>query len=79
MSLIFETDNFTIETPDKKPHIDRNDGGHIWIFPSSIKTFPLWESFAHSESTSSLVLQETINEIDGLNLKRGPALIAINF
>ena len=33
MSLIFETDNFTIETPDKKPHIDRNDGGHIWIFP----------------------------------------------
>ncbi len=33
MALIYETDNFTIETPGVKPHIDRNDGGHIWIHP----------------------------------------------
>lgn len=30
--IIFETPNFTIEAPDK-PHIDRNDGGHIIISP----------------------------------------------
>lgn len=30
--IIFETSNFIIEAPDK-PHIDRGDGGHIWILP----------------------------------------------
>jgi diadenosine tetraphosphate (Ap4A) HIT family hydrolase len=33
MSLIYETENFLIETLDSKPHIDRNDGGHILIVP----------------------------------------------
>ena len=32
MSLIYETDNFLVEAPEK-PHIDRNDGGHIIILP----------------------------------------------
>jgi diadenosine tetraphosphate (Ap4A) HIT family hydrolase len=32
MPTIFETDNFIIEAVDK-PHIDRNDGGHIKISP----------------------------------------------
>ncbi len=32
MTIIYETQNFTIETPTK-PHIDRNDGGHIIILP----------------------------------------------
>ncbi len=30
--LIYETDNFTIEAREK-PHISRQDGGHITIFP----------------------------------------------
>ncbi|MBP6882560.1 MAG: hypothetical protein KBC15_03330 [Candidatus Levybacteria bacterium] len=33
MAKIFETENFTIESPDEKPHITRLDGGHIWILP----------------------------------------------
>lgn len=32
MGIIYKTDNFIIESPSK-PHIDRNDGGHIWIMP----------------------------------------------
>lgn len=32
MSLIYETQNFIVEAPDR-PHIDRNDGGHIRIYP----------------------------------------------
>ena len=32
MALIFETENFLIEAPEK-PHIDRSDGGHIVIIP----------------------------------------------
>lgn len=32
MSLIYETKNFIVEAPDR-PHIDRNDGGHIRIYP----------------------------------------------
>ncbi len=32
MTLIFETIHFTIVAPDK-PHIDRNEGGHIIISP----------------------------------------------
>lgn len=33
MKHIFETENFRIEAWDPKPHIDRNDGGHIAILP----------------------------------------------
>lgn len=33
MTVIFETNNFSVETPNKKPHIDRQDGGHIVILP----------------------------------------------
>lgn len=29
---IYETDNFYIQAA-KNPHIDRNDGGHIYLFP----------------------------------------------
>ena len=32
MALIYETENFTVEAPDK-PHVDRDDGGHIKIVP----------------------------------------------
>ena len=32
MALIYETQNFIVEAPDK-PHVDRNDGGHIKILP----------------------------------------------
>jgi|SRR3989339_1177835 len=32
MSLIFETENFIVEAVDK-PHVDRDDGGHIKIAP----------------------------------------------
>jgi diadenosine tetraphosphate (Ap4A) HIT family hydrolase len=32
MALIYETENFLIETPES-PHIDRTDGGHIVITP----------------------------------------------
>lgn len=32
MSLIFETENFTVEAM-RTPHIDRDDGGHIIIIP----------------------------------------------
>lgn len=35
MALIFETEHFTIETPTQKPHIDREDGGHIFILPKA--------------------------------------------
>ena len=33
MALIYKNENFTVEAPDK-PHIDRNDGGHIKIYPN---------------------------------------------
>lgn len=33
MALIFETTNFRIETPSQKPHVGRDDGGHIMIVP----------------------------------------------
>jgi diadenosine tetraphosphate (Ap4A) HIT family hydrolase len=33
MIPIFETENFIIKAWDPKPHIDRNDGGHIAILP----------------------------------------------
>ena len=32
MNLIYKTKNFIVEAPGK-PHIDRNDGGHIKIYP----------------------------------------------
>lgn len=32
MTLIFETDNFIVDSVEK-PHLDRNDGGHIIISP----------------------------------------------
>jgi diadenosine tetraphosphate (Ap4A) HIT family hydrolase len=32
MALIYTTDNFVIAAPDQ-PHIDRDDGGHIIIYP----------------------------------------------
>ncbi|MFH0961910.1 MAG: hypothetical protein V1820_04465 [archaeon] len=32
MTLIYETENFAVEAPEK-PHIDRDDGGHIKILP----------------------------------------------
>jgi len=32
MAFIYETKNFTVEAPDK-PHISREDGGHIKITP----------------------------------------------
>lgn len=32
MSLIYQTENFIVEAPSK-PHVDRNDGGHIKISP----------------------------------------------
>lgn len=33
MAIIYKTENFTVEVFDK-PHIDRNDGGHIKISPN---------------------------------------------
>ena len=32
MTLIYENDNFIVEASDK-PHVDRDDGGHIKILP----------------------------------------------
>ncbi len=32
MALIYSTENFIVEAPDK-PHIARTDGGHINIYP----------------------------------------------
>jgi hypothetical protein len=32
MSLIYQTENFIVEAY-KKPHVDRDDGGHIVIYP----------------------------------------------
>lgn len=32
MSLIYQTENFIVDAVDK-PHIDRDDGGHIKISP----------------------------------------------
>src|SRR5438132_8815975 len=46
--------------------------------PSSMRTLPFSESFFHNSSTSSLVLHAMLNDTEGLNLKRGPALIAMN-
>src|SRR5215472_820265 len=47
-------------------------------FPSSIMTLPRSDNFAQIASTSSAVLHFTWNEIEGLNLKSGPALMAMN-
>ncbi|OGL52760.1 hypothetical protein A3K55_01375 [Candidatus Shapirobacteria bacterium RBG_13_44_7] len=33
MAIIYKTKNFTVESPEK-PHVDRNDGGHIKIYPN---------------------------------------------
>src|SRR2546425_12879766 len=46
--------------------------------PSSMSTEPPRENFSHNASTSSLVSQQTKKETDGLNLKSGPALMAMN-
>ncbi len=32
MSIIYQTNKFIVEAPEK-PHVDRNDGGHIKIYP----------------------------------------------
>ena len=32
MAIVFETDNFQVTAPEK-PHIDRDDGGHLRIAP----------------------------------------------
>ncbi len=32
MALIYKTEKFIVEAPEK-PHVDRNDGGHIKIYP----------------------------------------------
>ena len=32
MAVIYETNNFIIEAPEK-PHVDRDEGGHIKIYP----------------------------------------------
>ncbi|MGI8419883.1 MAG: hypothetical protein ACR2LN_04530 [Candidatus Levyibacteriota bacterium] len=32
MAVIFETDNFSIESADK-PYVSREEGGHIYLFP----------------------------------------------
>src|ERR671937_609981 len=45
---------------------------------SGIRTFPPGDSCSHIASTSSFVLHLMWKETDGLNLKRGPALIAMN-
>jgi len=34
MALIYSTENFIVEAPDK-PHITRTDGGHIKIYPKT--------------------------------------------
>src|SRR5215471_6184548 len=47
-------------------------------FPSSIKTLPPCDNLAQSASTCEAVLHFTWNEMDGLNLKSGPALMAMN-
>src|SRR5262245_20553344 len=47
-------------------------------WPSSMSVVPPFESCFHNESTSSLVLQATRNDTEGLNLNRGPALINVN-
>src|SRR5439155_12766994 len=46
--------------------------------PSSMSAVPLSDNLLQSASTSSFVLHLTWNEMDGLNLKSGPALIALN-
>src|SRR4051794_16480110 len=46
---------------------------------SSIIAEPSLMSAFQYFSTSSLVLQATTNEMDGLNLNRGPALRSMNF
>lgn len=33
MVLIYETENFTVKSKDENPHVTREDGGHIKIFP----------------------------------------------
>ena len=42
-----------------------------------MRTLPAGESFSQIASTSSLVLHLAWKDTDGLNLNRGPALIAI--
>ena len=32
MALIYETEKFIVEAPEE-PHVDRDDGGHIKIYP----------------------------------------------
>ncbi len=32
MAIIYETDNFTIESADR-PFVDRSEGGHVRIWP----------------------------------------------
>ena len=34
MSLIYETENFIVQSADK-PHVDRDDGGHVVILPKA--------------------------------------------
>lgn len=33
MAIVFETDNFLIAAPEERPHISRNDGGHLVVIP----------------------------------------------
>ncbi len=43
-----------------------------------MRTFPPGDSCSHIASTSSFVLHLMWKDTDGLNLKKGPALIAMN-
>jgi hypothetical protein len=43
-----------------------------------MSALPPSDSLLHKASTSSRVPQRTRNEIEGVNLNRGPALIAMN-
>ena len=33
MAVIFETKDFSVETPDTKPHHSRSNGGHVKVSP----------------------------------------------
>jgi len=49
MALIYETKNFIVESFDT-PHVDRNDGGHIKIYPKK-------EIFDRTELTPKLAIE----------------------
>lgn len=73
---IWETDDFEIRLP-KRPHIDRNDGGHLVVYPKRNVSFR--SELSVRETQSLAVLLQALEEAYILGMRnRGLEIIWLN-